>query len=249
VTTLPQRLRFPFSLVNLPAAHYPDLSPAFNQIVPAWMLTENLYTLKRTEAKHRARNQARRTPLDCEVFRPSLVDLMRAAAQRLEQVKHRKEVYTERDIEGLGKNYLLEGHRVAALDAYRFFIAHYALRGLQAQAQRLVDEGQAHQVEGLLARPAPPGVWEHQRCILHAELGHADVVAALRLLPAMLEQIAGAVERSKAKDDERGPGIIADYAAVHVPAARDGVVRHTWEETRQLQHAVQELIARCARPI
>jgi hypothetical protein len=39
------------------------------------------------------------------------------------------------------------------------------------------------------------------------------------------EKIAQAVERSKAKDDERGVRIIADYAVVHPTASQDEDVK------------------------
>jgi hypothetical protein len=58
----------------------------------------------------------------------------------------------------------------------------------------------------------------------------------------MLEEIARNVERSKAKDDERGARIIDDYANAHIEAARDPFVRQTWEETRKLQGEVVALL-------
>ena len=57
VSTLPQKLGFPFSLVNKPWGPAPGVSPAYNEIIPAWVLRENLYALKRTEGKFRARNR------------------------------------------------------------------------------------------------------------------------------------------------------------------------------------------------
>ena len=54
-----------------------------------------------------------------EVFRPDTVDLMRDAGQRLAAVPQVKDVYTDRDIEGLGQNLLTETHRWQALQAYR----------------------------------------------------------------------------------------------------------------------------------
>src|SRR5207249_2655638 len=77
VTTLPQKITFPFSLVNNPSSPYPGISPAYNEIIPAWLLTDNLFTLKRNEGKYKARNKARRTPFEFDVFRPDTIDLMR----------------------------------------------------------------------------------------------------------------------------------------------------------------------------
>jgi hypothetical protein len=243
VTTLPQRLALPFSLVSLPAARFPDVPPAYNQIIPAWLLTDNLYAVKRNEGKYRARNRARRTALEFEVFRPHTVDLMRDACRRLAAVGRVKEVYTERDVDGVGKNYLLESHRLAALDAYRFFIRYYALLGLARHLQALQAGGPRPGPDDVLATPTDVWPWEHQRRLLHDELGCREAVPALRELPGMLDKVARAVERSKAKDDERGPGIIPDYAAVREPAAQDRFVRQTWEETRSARRQVEAVIA------
>ncbi len=244
VTTLPQRVAFPFSLVNLPSGRWPEISPAFNEIIPAWLLTDNLYAVKRCEGKYRARNKARRARLEFETLRPAVVDLLRDAVRRLERVPERKEVYTERDVEGLGKNYLREEHRAAAIEGYRFFIRYYALLGLKRRVEELMKAGQAHALAGLLATPTSEYPWEHQRGILAEEGGRAGVAGVLKCLPPLLEQVARAVEASKAKDDDRGRRIIGDYAEVHVPADRDPFVRQTWQETRALQGEVEQLLAR-----
>jgi hypothetical protein len=242
VTTLPQRLALPFSLVSLPTASFPHVPPAYNQIVPAWLLTDNLYTLRRCEAKYRSRNRARRTPLELEVFRPPIIELMRDACRRLEAVRTVQEVYTERDVDGVGKNYLLEPHRRAALDAYRFFVRHYGLLGLVRRLHALQAAGQGHALGQALQVPAEAWPWEHQRRLLVEELDCLEVVPALRLLPPMLDEVARAVERAKARDDERGPGIIGDYASVHVPAAQDPCVQQAWEEARSARRQVEEFL-------
>jgi hypothetical protein len=236
----PQQVAFPFSLINPPSSPPTGVSPACNQIRPAWMLIENLYSIKRSEAKFRARNQARRTPLQLDIFRPGLVDLMRDAIRRLEAVSPR-EVYTDRDVEGLGKNYLLEEHRLAAIEAYRFFIHHVSLLGLKQRLEELLRDGHRCRWDSVLATPVEGHPWEHQRRILQ-EFGHTDVVSPLRLLSVTLEKIARAVESSKAKDDVRGAAVIADYADAHVPAAQDPFVLRTWDETRRLQDEIQQLL-------
>ncbi|MBI4313403.1 MAG: DUF4954 family protein, partial [Candidatus Omnitrophica bacterium] len=43
VACLPQRIRFPFSLVNSPAVRYDGISPAYNEIMPGWVLSDNIY--------------------------------------------------------------------------------------------------------------------------------------------------------------------------------------------------------------
>ncbi len=240
-TTLPQKVRFPFSLINLPSAPWPGISPAYNQITPAWILTDNVYALRRNEAKYRARNRARRAALRFEVFRPETVDLMRDACRRLEAVSQVREVYTDRDIEGLGANFLPENARLRAIAAYRFFIRLYALQGLKDILATAPAED-AGWFEGVLTRPSTDPRWEHQRQLLTEELGVSDVAAALGELPAMLEQVAREVERSKAKDEERGRRLLDDYTETHVPAHADPFVKETWAETHKAQAEVARLL-------
>jgi hypothetical protein len=244
VTTLPQRVAFPFSLINLPASHFPDSLAAYNQIIPAWVLTDNLYAVRRNEGKYRSRNRARRTPVDCRIFRPDIIRLMRDAILRLEAIQRPKEFYTERDIDGLGKNVLLESHRVAAIGGYLYFIEYHALLGLTRRVQTLLAGGDRHLLPGLLTSAADDPTWEFQRQMLAEEFGYQDVATALRRLPPMATDMARAVERSKAKDDVRGPRIIADYSAVHPPAQQDVVVCQTWEETANLEREIEALLTR-----
>jgi Domain of unknown function (DUF4954) len=243
VTTLPQRVTFPFSLINTPSAAYPGISPAFNQITPAWVLSDNLYMLKRNESKFQSRNRARRHQFDFRILRPYVVDLMVDACRRLENVPRLKEIYTDRDIEGLGKNFLLEEHRTSAIDAYRFFIRYYALLGLKAEVEEAAHGGR---VNGAIARvltmPSERSDWDHARHLLSQEPGVRDATAGLTQLLGMLDQVAVQVERSKEKDDQRGARIIDDYADVHAPAQDDSLVRRTWQETRETQAEVMRLL-------
>jgi hypothetical protein len=242
VTTLPQKVLFPFSLINVPSAHPAGISSAFNEIIPAWLLTDNLYTLKRNEGKYRARYQGRRLQIDFRIFRSDIVDYMRDACKRLEAVRPTREAYSEAEIEGLGKNFLLEKHRKPAIEAYRFFIRYYALLLLKEEVEAALRNHLNGETQRILVTPSSDGRWEHARQILCQELGVRQVVAGLRQLPAMFEQIARDVEASKARDDERGPRIIEDYAQVHVPAADDPLVRQTWEDARRMRREVEELV-------
>jgi hypothetical protein len=243
VTTLPQKVTFPFSLINSPAAAYTGISPAYNEIIPAWLLTDNMFTLKRNEGKYKARNKAKRTQFEFDVFRPEIVELMRDSCRRLVAVREVKEAYTDHDIGGLGKNFMLETYRKPAIEAYRFYTQYYALLGLLERVQAQRQNGSSDAIPQLLSTPSDEPPWEHRRRILFDEFGMSDTVAALRELPQMLQMVAADVERSKAKDDERGRRIIDDYTEVHTPAANDKFVKQTWDETRHIQREVEELIA------
>jgi len=243
VTTLPQKILFPFALVKAPSENYPGVSPAYNEIIPAWLLTDNLFALKRNEGKFKARNKARRALFDFRVFRAEIVDLMQTAWRLLAAVRQKKELYTDRDIAGLGKNLLLETHRTAAIAAYRYFIRYYALRRLKEELDTVVRDASNGVASRLLITPSV-GEWEHARQILCEEFGVRNVAAALRQLPPMLENIARNVEQSKARDDERGARIIDDYGEAHVEAATDSFVRQAWEEVDNLKREVDSLLER-----
>jgi len=106
-----------------------------------------------------------------------------------------------------------------------------------------VARGQSRDARGLLNAASQDPAWEHQRRILRDDFGLADVPGGLRKLPAMLEKVARDVERSKAKDDERGMRIIDDYADAHTSAPKDKFVKQTWTETRDAIKGVAALIA------
>jgi hypothetical protein len=78
VCTLPQRVAMPFSLINSPSTFLSgslirfmvslllfskltneDVSPALNEIIPGWVLKENIYAVLRNERKFQERNKVR----------------------------------------------------------------------------------------------------------------------------------------------------------------------------------------------
>jgi hypothetical protein len=243
VNTLPQKLTFPFSLIQPPSIRCPTVPPAYNEILPGWVLAHNLYALRRNEWKYRARNRARRMKLDVTVLRPEIIELMRHACRRLENVGEIKEVYTTRDIKGLGKNFMSEASRQSAIEAYRFFLAYDALGGLLEQV-RAVPPVEIAVVDSLLGTPSDDLAWEQQRRVLIEEPELTDVRSCLIRMSEMAEKLAHDIERSKSKDDQRGSEIIDDYADAHLPADQDPFILQTWQETRRLQSELKELTDR-----
>jgi hypothetical protein len=235
----PQKVTFPFSLVGPRLEQSPGVPPAVNQIVPAWMLRENVYALRRCEAKYRARNRAKRGTFDFAVFRPETVDQMRAAAARLAGVTAVKDLYTDRDVPGLGKNVLTEADRVRAVEAYRFYARYWALIGMKDQALAAVARGS--DPGRVLDTPAGDGTWEYQRGLLVGDERLTDLAGALESLARAAEQVARDVERARQKDDARGGRIIGDYADVHPPAGDDPVVRAAWDDARVIRGEVRHL--------
>jgi hypothetical protein len=248
-TALPQRVLFPFSLIKVSSEHYPEIPAAYNEIIPAWCLIDNFYALYRNEMKYRTRNKARRTRFDFRILRPAIVDLMRDAGKRLHQVQEVKSVYTERDIAGLGKNYMKEESRRQALNGYDFYANYYALLELKNRVESILAGGNEVSGAQLLCEPSTDETWEHARRILIEPTGFTareitDARQGLNLLAPIVEQIAAAVEKSKRKDDERGQRIMSDYADVHTEAAQDPIVLHAWTEARRLRKEIIELLGR-----
>jgi len=239
VNALPQRVEFPFSLINSPADRYDVVSPAYNEIMPGWVLSDNIYTVKRNEGKYIKRNKAKRSQFVFEVFRPDIIDLMIDARKRLE-VKEKKKIYTDKDVKGLGKNYMLEASRVSGIEAYTFYIKYYALLGLKKAVAKFFAEGK--KVDDILEKKSDCPRWEHERAILKAELPNNDIKANLKLLAEMQEEIAKSTQVSKEKDDKRGARTIKDYSLAHKPASEDGFVKETWKLTNETKAEIEELL-------
>jgi hypothetical protein len=208
------------------------------------MLSDNLYALQRNERKFRERYRAHRTPVPAGIFRPEIQCLMREAHRRLNAVAAIREAYTEDHIAGLGKNYLLEKHRQRAVAAYRFHLLIHALLALKERVEVLHEQGRDDEVNHILRELGEAPHWEFQRQFLWEEGGFQEAETALEALPEMLETLASEVERSRAKDDDRGRRIIADYSDVHVPASADPLVQQTRREARRLQRETEAVLAR-----
>ncbi|MDB5311332.1 MAG: hypothetical protein JWO38_5534 [Gemmataceae bacterium] len=223
LTLPPQKLAFPFSLVRPAAEPMPGTPPGANVLIPGWVLAENLYAVQRSALKFRSRDQARRHVLAHDVFRPDVMALVGDALRRLERPAAECEFYTEREIPGLGRNVLFERHRAAAVRWYADHLDRVRLLQLLEAATRAAGCGAAP------ARvTAPEG---------------RDAWHALNRLPGLLEAYGEAVERSKTRDEERGPHIIDDYAAAHAPTQDDPVVRQTWADVRRLQEQAAAVLA------
>jgi len=239
VTTLPQRILFPFSLISPPAENIAGISPALNEISPAWVLSDNIFAIRRNEGKYKKRNKAKRSTFVFDVFRPDTVKLMQDARKLLAKPTQRKEVYTDQDIEGLGKNFMMESSRVRAVETYTFYIRYYALLGLKA---RLADAGKGD-AKTVLSRRTQDRAWEHCRKILVQEFGvQADPKTLLKQLADAQERIAHDTQSSREKDDRRGMRVIDDYAEAHKPAAADSFVKETWDVTRRMQKEIADLL-------
>ena len=200
VTTLPQRVEFPFSLISHPFATQKDIPPAYNEIIPAWGLSDNSYAIFRNEDKYLKRNKAKRLINDFRIFRPEIAKLMLNAYGLLLQVKNKK-IYTDRDILELGKNYLTEENRVKALETYKFFLKYFALK-------ELIEGNESLLLTEII------GMFEIDVSILAIKEEYKRVFKTL----------IGMIINSKMKDHIRGAKIIDDYAEWHPDIEDDELI-------------------------
>lgn len=103
-----------------------------------WVLAHSVFTVLRNENKFQTRNKSKRTDVEPMIFRPEIVQYMKDARAQLKaargtaviQLSDGEEVYTDKQVTGLGKNYMRETARKEAVAAYTFFIQLYALNAL-----------------------------------------------------------------------------------------------------------------------
>ncbi|MCK5786458.1 MAG: DUF4954 family protein [Candidatus Sabulitectum sp.] len=119
LTTLPQRVAFPFSLITLPHKRPDDVPDGWCRLIPGWMLSENLYSVLRNSWKYRDRVRAVHTSVDTSVFSERVLEQVRDARERLEH-------YSGSQIPGAGKNFITEDDRLKGIEAYR-----KCLRGME----------------------------------------------------------------------------------------------------------------------
>ena len=85
--------------------------------------------------------------------------------------------------------------------------------------------------------------WSHQCDVLRSEMkGDVTLKEALVKLQEIEEAVVVAVERSKARDDERGRVIIDDYDDTHVVAQDDGLVKRVKSQFKGLEARVLEAL-------
>ncbi|MBA2480825.1 MAG: DUF4954 family protein [Planctomycetes bacterium] len=226
VSTLPQRVRFPFSLITVPAETIDEAAKvprAYNELIPAWGLYSNAYGLVRSELKFRQRDHSRRHDIDYKVLRPHIMRLVQDAYDRLTAVKTIKTAYLDTDIEGIGKNFLREATRLKAIQYYGQALTRYALRLL------------LNEREGNLQIP---GSAEIAHELADRFLPKSDFDVRMRRLVEIERDNAKLVQQSKHQDDERGARVIPGYADAHTSAEKDRFVESAWDRVKRTEERV-----------
>ncbi|MCQ2061113.1 MAG: DUF4954 family protein [Fibrobacter sp.] len=209
VTTLPQRLKFPFSLIRPGDPQLMGVPAKLNEIVPAWNYSRNAYAIDRNTYKYSVRGKGIVPHAFYSIFSANTVRHVFDAFNRL-QVAQVRDLYTKEHIDGLGENFMRERVRQSAIQAYKAYLEHYVLNMLIT----LVEE------EPSTANQTP----RELRKLLNGDL-NKDIARAITL-PETLEDLIKRfrqlekdwfdnVAHGLDKDIRRGSEIFDDYAEAH----------------------------------
>lgn len=238
VCTLPQRVAFPFSLINTPSQIPDGISPAINELLPAWVLSDNLFLVKRNEAKFAQRNKAKREQPSFEVFRPEIIDMMVTAVAALTKVPQECRYVFEKELPGCGKNFVTAGNIKKAIETYTMFIEYYVLVAYMRVLSASVYKNDLSASHQLFSATSSDAVWEHARNIdMCKYLDTNSEVDNLKKLGELTTNMHTLIVRAKEKDDVRGRAIMNDYDTAHKKAEDDPfIITHAAETSHMLQN-------------
>jgi hypothetical protein len=238
-STLPQRLSFPFSLLNQPLSSFPELGPAFNEILPGWMWTENAYSLVRRSYKFEDSNLAKRHRFTVDpgtalkgffagrLFAPALARKVLRARQSLQAAPADRPFYLEDQVPGLGKNFLRGKGRDKAVSAYEDYLVFFLFR-IHADRPLESHSGEMREMAGTIAREL--GADRDLKAFLSA---HRDRI------PAFRENILATL----ARDDRRGRQIFDDYGDFHAPPEEDAALARLSKDLAALSERLEAFLS------
>lgn len=123
VTLPPLKLEFPFSLV-LQAQSGSDDFPGDLELIPAWMLIHNRYSLVRSSWKIKHRNKSKRYSFNIHYLNPRTVNSLMHALEVLEALPE-KLLYGSRDFPLMPGVFLRRERVLEAVEAYREALEYY----------------------------------------------------------------------------------------------------------------------------
>ena len=232
VTTLPQRLKFPFSLIRPGDPQLMGVPARLNEIVPGWNYARNAYAMDRNLYKYAQRGKGMVSSSFFSLYSMETVHYVFDAYNRL-QVNQVQDVYTKQHIDGLGENFLRERVRQKALKTYGEYLERYVLDQIIA----LVEN------DSSLAMQSP----RELRRLLSGDLNR-DVSRVVNL-PATFDELVkryrtlekewfDSVAHGLDKDVARGKEIFDDYESAH-PIDKNFA---EWEKNR-FEESVKRLTA------
>ena len=209
LTTLPQRVKFPFSLLRPGDSQLVGVAPRLNEIVPGWNYARNAYALDRNLYKYSLRGKGIVPATFYSIFSPETVRYVFDAYQRL-QVNAIRDIYTKEHINGLGENFMRERIRQQAIKTYQEYMERYALE----QIITLVVNDQNLQAQPVkeLRRMATNDANKDVMRIVSLPETFDELLKRYRQLEKdWYERVTHGLD----KDNERGRQIFDDYDDAH----------------------------------
>jgi Domain of unknown function (DUF4954) len=233
ITTLPQRLSFPFSLITQPQTSFPELGPAINEIIPGWMWSDNAYALVRRSYKFETANLGQLATSTLRsgfftgrIFMPQLAHMVLKASQSLRAAPADLPYYLESHIPGLGKNFLRGKVRERALAAYNDYLCFFLMRTYADLPQK----DWTREVQNLVG------------AISKELIGDLDIEVFLAKQKFWIPTLKANILRSLQRDDERGSQIFDDYTDFHAPPEADGAIKRLNGDLDQLAEKVDRFL-------
>lgn len=209
LTTLPQRVKFPFSLIRPGDPQLVGVAPRLNEIVPGWNYARNAYALDRNLYKYSLRGKGIVPATFYSIFSPETVRYVFDAYQRL-QVSAIRDIYTKEHIDGLGENFMRERIRQQALKTYQEYLERYALELIIT----LVVNDPSLQTQPVkeLRRMATNDINKDAIRVVTLPETFDELLKRYRLLEKdWFERVTHGLD----KDNERGREIFDDYDDAH----------------------------------
>lgn len=219
--TQAQRVEFPFSLITPPSSTHRNIPLHLNELYPGWVLRENIYAVLRNESKYRSRNKSKRNTFDFTILRPSIIDMMIIARDRLKKIPGTGSCFTERDLPGTGKNFITENSALDGIAVYSFYMKHYALTALLARIEEIIGNGNSPDAAAVM-KQGGAGYWDHAIMVLRDEsLAGNPLKVNMEALISSLEKIYSDAFDSRRKDYTRGVNTIEGYSKYHKSPEKD----------------------------
>ncbi len=229
LTTLPQRLKFPFSLIRPGDPQLVGVAPRLNEIVPGWNYAKNAYALDRNAYKYNIRGKGLVPASFYSIYNSEMARLVFDAYIRL-QVDKVKDFYTRNDIDGLGENFMRERVRQEAIKTYAEYMERYVLDLMISLVEG--DESLSKLSPRELRKLLTDTNKEIARLVTLPETMEELVKRYRQLGREWFENVSHGLDR----DNERGRRIFDDYDAAH-PVDKGFM---EWEKSR-FEEAVKRL--------
>lgn len=209
VTTMPQRVKFPFSLIRSGDPQLMGVPARLNEILPAWNYARNAYALDRNIYKYAQRGKGAVPNSYFSLYGAETVHYAFDAYCRL-QVNQVQDVYTKEHIDGLGENFLRERVRQKALKTYGEYLERYVLDQMIALVEN--DASLALQPPRELRRLLSGDLNREVSRVVPMPATFDELVKRYRTLE---KEWFDSVAHGLDKDIARGKEIFDDYESAH----------------------------------